>query len=188
MCRIGCFLTICMAVLFSGCVTPQSPYVYFIRERSGLLHGPFDTRRKEGRLESPEVCSLRFRAGYIDLPASGELEVNARLKRIRVSLDVKDMPLPDFCGELDRQMRKSFGAPAVVFRPRGNEHDLKLDGMPMRIDIPSITLQVSNETAYDVLETLDTLIPNALSLTIGNGVIVVELVDSRLRNTDRHTF
>ena len=182
------FLAICVAVLFVGCVVPQSPYVYFIRERSGLLHGPFDARRKEGRLESPEVCMLQFKHGYIDLPASGELKVNARLKKIRVSLDVKDMPLPDFCRELDRQMGKAFGAPAVVFRPRGNEHDLKLDGMPMRVEIPSITLRVENEPVYYVLETLDTLIPGSLCLTVGNGVVVVELVDERLRGIERHTL
>ncbi|MBO7655492.1 MAG: hypothetical protein J6U40_11285, partial [Kiritimatiellae bacterium] len=74
------------------------------------------------------------------------------------------------------------------FRPRGNEHDLKLDGMPMRVEIPSITLRVENEPVYYVLETLDTLIPGSLCLTVGNGVVVVELVDERRRGIERHTL
>lgn len=157
-------VTFCFAMLLSGCVSRNGPYSFFIRDARGFLQGPFVGGGPVDDNCRGEVSRLFDAGGKMDLPNPHELETVSLLKRLRVTLDLENATPIDFCKALDRQIRGGRRYPPVSLNVvLGDNWCSGSDPSP---PLPSVTLKLTDVSAYEALASFATVSPGNPAVSI----------------------
>ena len=162
-------ITFWFVLILSGCVSRNGPYSFFIRDARGFLQGPFIGGSPVDDSCRREVSRLFDAGGKMDLPNPHELEAISLLKTLRVTLDLKNTTPIDFCKALDRQIRGGRRYPPVSLNVAlGDSWVSWPDPSP---PLPSVTLKLTDVSAYEALASFATVSPGNPTVSI-NGLSV----------------
>ncbi len=166
------FVLLGLFVFSAGCVTPIRTFC--IRERNGLLDGPFQSPVKDGDTlfaVSELFDQWVFDRGYMDIPHDGEIEMIKLLEDILVSLDLEQATVTDFCDEMNRQMRALDRYPPVIFYPE-NDSRVSRGDRP----VPTVTIHERDCSAYHALRVLAEAMDERVLITIEDRFVGIRVL------------
>lgn len=146
---------------FCGC-TLATPRFYARDMASGWLAGPFE-------LKTGTVVRTACSSFLIAAPNRGELDVMAKLKIIKISIQARNATLPVFVEELMAAQRSAVGPERVVpIKVRDT------DVWKQYNDWPRITYALNGAPLFDILsivQLMATEVPFVYEVT-GDGIVI----------------